>query len=190
MTKNTQQLANEVEALLFVAAEPLSYNRLQKMLAVDEAALLTALDVLEKRLVFGVVLVKQKNAVGLATNGTCAEAVEKLLGEDEGEREIGPAGLEVLSILLYKGPRSKATIDYIRGVNSASTLRTLLYRGLIERGERIGNEILYRPTVECMAHLGITAPSELPQHEELSKELEKFMDRQQAEMQADEQKES
>ena len=57
------------------------------------------------------------------TSQEIREAYRRELG-----REIGDAGLEVLSIVLYRGPSTRSEIDYIRGVNTSSTIRTLLSR--------------------------------------------------------------
>ena len=100
-------------------------------------------------------------------------------GEDrvtEFLNEIGEAGLEVLAIVLYRGASTRAQIDYIRGVNTASTLRNLLSRGLLERAgnPEDAREYLYRPTVELLAHLGVRNNKELPSHEEIAAELGAF----------------
>ncbi len=81
-----------------------------------------------------------------------------------------------MAIILYRGPSTRAQIDYIRGVNTASTLRNLLARGLLER---TGNpddarEYLYRPTVELLAHLGVTEGKELPDYATIVAELSAF----------------
>lgn len=94
----------------------------------------------------------------------------------ETDRDIGDAGLEILGILLYRGPSTRSQIDYIRGVNSSSTLRNLLARGLVERAgnPEDAREFLYRPTVECMAHLGVRSKEELPEYATIAHELAAF----------------
>ena len=82
----------------------------------------------------------------------------------------------MLGIVLYRGPSTRAQIDYIRGVNTSSTLRNLLARGLLER---VGNpddarEYLYRPTALLLAHLGISARQELPEYGSITAELASF----------------
>jgi segregation and condensation protein B len=73
-------------------------------------------------------------------------------------KDLGKAGLETLSIILYQGPISRAEIDYIRGVNSNFILRNLLIRGLIERVENPHDQrsFLYKPTLELISYLGLS----------------------------------
>ena len=96
--------------------------------------------------------------------------------EKELSREIGEAGLEVLAIVLYRGPSTRSQIDYIRGVNTSSTVRTLLARGLIERASNPNDsrEYLYRPTTELLAHLGVSGVTDLPDCATISSELAAF----------------
>ena len=96
--------------------------------------------------------------------------------EDELGREIGPAGLEVLAVVLYRGDSTRARIDYIRGVNTSSTIRTLLSRGLLERTNNPDDarEYLYRPTTELLAHLGVTDVQALPEYAKIASELASF----------------
>ena len=60
-------------------------------------------------------------------------ATVETLTKEELMKDLGKAGLETISIILYKGPISRAEIDYIRGVQSNFILRNLLVRGLIEK---------------------------------------------------------
>ncbi len=168
-------IARKIEALLFVAGEPLSYARLKDIIGVDMSQLEEGLAALTLRLTGGIRLVRADKVVGLATAPEEAEYVSVLL-KDPGEKDIGQAGLEVLAVILYEGSCSKASIDYIRGVNSSSTIRTLLYRGLIERVVS-GREVTYVPTAELMAHLGSPERSALPEFERLSKELAAYSNR-------------
>jgi len=84
-----------------------------------------------------------------------------------------------LAIVLYRGPSTRAQIDYIRGVNTSWTIRNLLTRGLLERtgNPEDGREYLYRPTVELLAHLGVRDYAELPNREEITAELKAFESR-------------
>lgn len=87
--------------------------------------------------------------------------------KEEVSRDLGKAGLETLSIILYKHPVSRREIDYIRGVNSSYILRNLLMRGLIEKTEGGAGErsYSYKPTLELMRHLGLTRTEDLPNYE-------------------------
>jgi segregation and condensation protein B len=165
----------QLEALLFVAGEPVSHERLMKQLGCDKATLSSAIHDLDQRLKAGqggLALVQTDASVGLATAALASELVRSLR-KQELEREIGQAGLEILAVLLYRGPSTRATIDHIRGVNSSSTVRALLSRGLIERVSE-GREYCYRTSLELVAHLGLTAAQELPQYAELKSQIDTF----------------
>ena len=169
-------LASRVEALLFAEGDSLSLKKLAQLLECDEATLATALDELrERRKGSGLALVQTEKEVALAVAPETRDIVAATRERDQ-EREIGDAGLEVLGVLLYEGASTRSDIDYIRGVNSSSTIRNLLYRGLIDRtgNPDDGREFLYRPTVELLAHLGVAEVSHLPDYSTLVQELNTF----------------
>lgn len=166
----------QIQALLFSEGGSLSFKSLAKSLSIDESVVKAALAELATHLEGGGVnlIVSDTEAV-LAVAARAKEVVIKKATE-EYERDIGDAGLEVLAILLYEGPSTRATIDYVRGVNSSSTIRNLLIRGLVERSgnPEDGREFIYRPTTELMAHLGISDREKLPEYRAIATELAHF----------------
>ncbi|MBP9669612.1 MAG: SMC-Scp complex subunit ScpB [Candidatus Pacebacteria bacterium] len=162
---------NTLEALLFAAGEPLELSRIATILECSTERVSELLKELQARLTFGTRLIISDTTAALLTAPEAAPALEKLF-TIEG-RDIGPAGLEVLTLILYEGPLTKVHIDHVRGVNSSSTLRALMQRGLIER-VRAGKENVYGPTVDLLAHLGVTAASELPDFDILTSELAQY----------------
>ena len=172
----TGTLSQRAEALLFTEGGAMTHRKLLSLLGCKEGELTSALKELSEQLQGrGVSLIQTDNEVSLAvsksTSGTVQEALERELS-----RDIGDAGLEILSIVLYAGPSTRAKIDYIRGVNSASTLRTLLARELLERegNPNDAREYLYKPTVELLAHLGVSNMNELPDYVTIATELKNF----------------
>lgn len=95
-----------------------------------------------------------------------AQPLVEAIRKDELGRDIGKAGLETLSIVLYKGAASRAEIDYIRGVNSSHILRALSMRGLVRRVPKPGDErsFLYEPTTDLLGHLGVSRIEDLPEY--------------------------
>lgn len=170
-----QKLADSAEALLFSEGGSMLRRKLASVLECKEPELKEALAHLASRLKGGISLIESGNEVTLAiskeTSATVLAAQKRELS-----REIGDAGLEVLSIILYCGPSTRARIDYIRGVNTASTLRALLSRGLLERegNPEDAREYLYKPTVELLAYLGVTNIKELPDYGTIAAELVSF----------------
>ncbi|MDO8552192.1 MAG: SMC-Scp complex subunit ScpB [bacterium] len=171
-----EQLAARAEAFLFAEGEPMAIGRLKKLLSCTDEELEGALQSLSNRREgSGMTLIRTTKEAALAVSPSCAPAIRAEIEKDL-EREIGDAGLEVLAILLYRGPSTRSQIDYIRGVNTSTTLRTLLARGLTMRTENPNDsrEYLYHPTAELLAHLGASDITKLPDYEKIIEELKAF----------------
>ncbi len=169
-------LASRAQALLFAEGDSLTIKKLAQLLECEPSVLLQALAELKEKLIgTGLTVVQTELEVALAVAPETGDTVRAARAKDA-SRDIGDAGLEVLGILLYEGPSTRADIDYIRGVNSTSTLRALLSRGLIDRvGNPLdGREYLYQPTVELLAHLGVREARELPEYATIATELATF----------------
>lgn len=161
----------QIEALLFAMGKPLSRDDLAEMLGMSLEDIERALRL--ERGGSGVVIVDDGDALELRVAPEAAALVERAR-RDEQSRDIGRAGLEVLAAILYRGPLTRAEIDFIRGVNSSQTLRTLSLRGLVRRTPNPKDErsFLYEPTTELLATLGATHPRDLPDFDATRKKLE------------------
>lgn len=169
-------LVDRIEAFLYMEGGSLTLRRLAHLTGASTEDLTPALDTLAERLIStSLTLIRTDIDVTLSVAAPASDALRESYEKELG-REIGDAGLEVLAILLYRGPSTRAQIDYIRGVNTSSTVRTLLSRGLIQRtgNPSDGREYVYRPTVELLAHLGITRSEELPEYVKMTAELAEF----------------
>lgn len=167
---------SKIEAILFYKAEPVKIKDLAKMVDEDEMSVKGRILNLEKSMEGrGLCLIHNNDSVMLATSPLAKSLVEKLLKEDL-EKDLGKAGLETLSIVLYMGPIKRSEIDYIRGVNSTFILRNLLVRDLVERVENPEDQrsFLYRPTFNLLSHLGVSRIENLPEYEKTRKDLELF----------------
>jgi len=170
------ELAKKIEAVLFWKAEPVGIKKLATLLDVDVKSIRAGLIELDNSLKGrGVALVQTDEDVMLGTAKELSPLIEKLT-KDELTRDLGKAGLETLSIVLYQGPISRAEIDYIRGVNSQFILRALLIRGLVERVDNPADarSYLYKPTLDLLSHLGVSKIIELPEYEQIRNEIEGF----------------
>ena len=169
-------LVSQIEAVLFFKGEPISVNKLALLLNAKKEDVLESIKELEKTLENrGIVLMRNGDDVMLGTSSSNSALIEKIT-KDELVKDIGRAGLETLSIILYRGPISRWEIDYIRGVNSNFILRNLLIRGLVERvdseeGER---SFSYRPTFELLSYLGVSKIEDLPDYMSTIASLEQF----------------
>jgi segregation and condensation protein B len=171
-------LSSQIEAVLFYKAEPLSVKRLAQIFKKDEKEIKNALRELREELTArgrGLSLVEWEDEVTLGTSKDVSSLIETLTKE-ELVKDLGKAGLETLSIILYQGPLSRAEIDYIRGVNSNFILRNLLVRGLIERVDNPKDQrsFHYKPTLELISHLGLSQITDLPDYEAVRKDIESF----------------
>jgi segregation and condensation protein B len=169
-------LPSRALAFLFAEGGALTLRKLEQLLEVQRPELDAALQALSNRLEgSGLALIRTETEATLGASKETSPALQTAYQREIG-REIGDAGLEVLAIILYRGPSTRAQIDYIRGVNTNSTIRTLLARGLITRtGNPLdGREYLYRPTTELLAHLGVRNTEELPDHSAIAGELAAF----------------
>lgn len=170
---NEQELVQHIEALLFALGGAVSKKELAKKLGVESAQLDTALLLLGASMAGrGIVLVDAGSEVELRTAPQTSAKIEALQ-KDEFSREIGRAGLEVLAAVLYRGPLTRAEIDFIRGVNSSQTLRTLLMRGFVRKVPNPKDErsFLYEPTTEIMSALGASSLHDLPEYAEVREKL-------------------
>lgn len=156
-------------ALLFASGEPLEKKQLAKLLDIKETEVKVVLKALTDSLAkSGVVVVETDTEVELRTAPDAAVIVKKLR-ENELARDLGKASLETLAVIAYGTGTTRGEIDWVRGVNSSASLRTLLMRGLIEgrEDERDKRRIRYSLTTEALAHLGIENKDELPRAAEL-----------------------
>ncbi|MEI6397004.1 MAG: SMC-Scp complex subunit ScpB [Candidatus Taylorbacteria bacterium] len=180
----SQNLSKQLEAILFWKAEPITIKKLAALLNADIQAVRSGLTELETALQTrgsGLTLVQTDEEVTLGTAKELSPLIEKLT-KDELSRDLGKAGLETLSIVLYQGPISRADIDYIRGVNSQFILRALMIRGLVERidNPKDARSFLYKPTLQLLAHMGVSKIADLPDYEQVRADIESFKNSAQA----------
>ena len=89
------------------------------------------------------------------------------------KQRLSQAGLEVLAVIAHRQPVTLPEINFIRGTNSASVVRTLLDRRLLKMAGRkkvVGKPFLYRTSKEFLLHFGLERPGDLPDPEELVKD--------------------
>ncbi len=169
-------LESQIEALLFWKAEPLTAKKIASILNIDVEQIKVAIKNLHGELRGrGLTLVEWEDEVTLGTAKEVSDLIEKLTKE-ELMKDLGKAGLETLSIILYQGPIARSEIDYIRGVNSQFIIRNLLVRGLIEKVDNPKDQrsYLYKPTLELLSHLGVSSNADIPEYEKVRGDIENF----------------
>jgi segregation and condensation protein B len=171
----TAKLISALESLLFISGEPLSYGRLEKTLAASKDELRAAAEALAKRYAddaaSGLIILFEGSQVAMATKPENAAHVEAFTKSALTE-SLSKAALEVLAIIAYRAPVTRAEIDAIRGVNCSFTLRNLLLRGLIDREGNPDDSrgYIYRPAFRFLEVLGLSKTSDLPDFEALSQD--------------------
>lgn len=167
---------SKLEALLFFKGEPVKKKKLAEILEITGPELEKATTELQNNLENrGLSLIQKENSLELRTSPEASTLIETLIKEDL-HKDLGKAGLETLSIVLYKAPVAKRDIDYIRGVNSSFILRNLMIRGLVERttSKEDSRSFVYSPTTDLLAHLGIGKLEDLPEYGEVEKQIQEF----------------
>ncbi|MCI0551701.1 MAG: SMC-Scp complex subunit ScpB [Anaerolineae bacterium] len=158
-------LAVKLEALLFVAAEPVATAQLATALDVAPSVIERGLNELNASLSSrGLRLQRHAGRVQLTTAPQLAELIERFLGL-EATTHLSRAALETLAIIAYQQPVTRPQIDSIRGVNSDSMMKSLLHKGLIletGRADGPGRPILYSTTPEFLQHFGLNSILEMP----------------------------
>ena len=156
------------EAIIFASAEPVSEKQLAARLpdGIDVPAVMAELaDTYSKR---GVNLVRVGDSWAFRTAGDLAFLMSR---ESVQQKKLSRAALEVLAIIAYHQPVTRAEIEEIRGVvQSKGTLDVLLETGWIRpRGRRKvpGRPLTYGTTDAFLAHFGLEAVGDLPGLEEL-----------------------
>lgn len=158
-------LVQLVESLLFVAGEPVSVAQLARALEAPGDAVEAALEQLSADCRGrGVRVQRHGDHVQLVSAPEAAHAVGRFLGVQASGR-LSSAALEVLAIIAYRQPLTRAQVDAVRGVDSSGTIRALLARDLIgEAGrlETVGRPILYMTTPAFLQQFGLTTLADLP----------------------------
>jgi segregation and condensation protein B len=161
-----------VEAMLYASGKPAPVERLAEAAELSVEDVEAALQILARLCDNpgrGVRLDRVAGGVRLVSRPEFDYPVRRLLGLD-GKNKLSMAALETLAIMAYRQPVTAPEVAELRGVNSASSIRTLLDRKLITtagRKEVVGTPFLYKTTKEFLVHFGLTDLKELPKPEEL-----------------------
>ena len=165
---STESKLARLEAILFLANEPLSTRKLAKLAKLaDGTQARTLLKELKKRLdgrssAFQVVEVA--NGVQLLTRPQLADWLRRLEGSS-GEMRLSAPALESLSVVAYRQPIPRAEIEAIRGVQCGEVLKVLMERDLLRivgRSEELGRPFLYGTTKNFLQVFGLRRLEELP----------------------------
>jgi segregation and condensation protein B len=160
-----------VEALIFVADEPLTEKVLAEVLEEDRESIGAAVEELKKEYderESGLQLREIAGGWQISTRTEFHEEVRKFL-KTRPSAKLSLASLETLAVIAYKQPVTVPEILEIRGVQSASAIKTLLDKRLIVakgRKETVGRPMQYGTSKDFLIQFGLKDLSELPSIED------------------------
>ncbi|WP_241159127.1 SMC-Scp complex subunit ScpB [Adlercreutzia sp. ZJ141] len=162
-----EQLPGAIEALLFVTDEPVGVLTLAEMLKADVRTVENALICLRERFEQenrGIQLREVAGGWRLFTHPAYHELIEKyVLSWDT--RRLSQAAMETLAIIAYTQPTTRAGVASVRGVNSDSSINSLVEKGLVREAgvaDTPGNPVLYATTRAFLEKFGLRSPADLP----------------------------
>ena len=162
---------SKIEALLFAVGEPVSIEKISKHLKLSkkdcEEEVVNLMNIY-KQIDGGLQLIKHGSGHQLASSSKYGEMISAFLKRGINE-PLSKAAVEVLSVIAYRGPMTRAQIEHIRGVNCSFTLRNLAIKGLIERAENAldNRSYVYNVSIEFIKSMGIDEVTKLPDYEQL-----------------------
>ncbi len=172
------ELESAIEAILFAAGDPVGVERLCLALDLDRVSVDGACRRLADRYRYerrGIRLVRLGTAYQLCSAPEHAGVVRRAL-ESRRPARLSQTALEVLAVVAYFQPITRAYIDQIRGVDSAYTVGILQDRGLIEECGRLnvpGRPIQYRTTQDFLRTFALNSLEDLPELPSVSAEEER-----------------
>lgn len=167
-----------LEGLLFLSGDGLDKGTIMEKLQITPKQLEKAIEVLKGRYDenCGINFITYKDKLQLCANQKFADEVSLVLNPIR-ERQLTKATLEVMAIIAYKQPVTRLDVQDIRGINSDYAIQTLLNYKLIEvvgRKDAIGKPLLFGTTDEFLRHFGINDLTDLPDYDELLKNIEQI----------------
>lgn len=162
-----REVKSIIEALLFVAGEPVTLDTLRKIVEVDKYNTDRILrDIINDYSInnSGLLILEVAGGFQMVTNPASSPWIKKLLSTSMPKR-LTQSSLETIAIIAYRQPIIKAEIESIRGVNSDGVVKTLLDRRLVKilgRKEAPGRPLMYGTTQEFLQYFGLKDLAELP----------------------------
>ncbi|MCR5782684.1 MAG: SMC-Scp complex subunit ScpB [Clostridia bacterium] len=173
----TSKLACSLEAVLFAAGEPIDAETVADALGADISGVRRALDELRQKYSegSGIELLRLGDRYQLSTKKEYAEDVRSVLAVKKNS-PLSAAAFEVLAVIAYNQPVTKAFVEQVRGVDSSGVIGTLCQKKLIEECGRLdlpGRPLLYCTTdnfLRCFQMASLADLPDLPERPEAQNE--------------------
>lgn len=162
-----------IEGVLFAAGDAVDVEKISDILDIDTKstrAILTALADKYDREKRGLQIIRLEDSYQMCTRRDYQEYISRL-AEPRRSQSLSDAAMEVLAIVAYKQPVTRAVIEQIRGVSCDSLVNKLLEKNFIEEVGRLdtpGRPMLFGTTEEFLRCFGIESIMELPEFDERS----------------------
>ena len=177
MEENVMQIANiesAIEAILYAAGYPVKYTKLSEVLGLEVKDVKTmvehmALQYNKEDSVRGINLLMFEETCQFCTKEQYAPYIREALGIRRGGN-LSASSLEVLAVVAYNQPVTRAYVDTVRGVDSSYAMNSLIDKGLIEPSGRLdapGRPMIYSTTEKFLRVFGINSLEDLPKTESL-----------------------
>lgn len=156
------------EAVLFAAGEPVEIEKFCTVFDVDDDTVEKVMDMLADRLDnsgSAVKLVRLDFSYQLCTRREYAENIRSVL-DLRRKSPLSQAALEVLAVIAYNQPVTKAYVEQVRGVDCSGVVSTLVEKGLLEEKGRLelpGRPLLYGTTQNFLRCFGLKSLDDLPE---------------------------
>lgn len=161
-------IESAIEAILFAAGHPMTYAKIGEVLGVSEGQIKKKTkkyaDSYNSQKNRGVILLTFENSAQLCTKEQYLGVIKEALGIRKGGN-LSASSLEVLAIIAYNEPVTRAFVDLVRKVDSAYIMNSLLEKNLIEICGRLdvpGRPNLYKTTPTFLRCFGIETLEQLP----------------------------
>lgn len=160
-------MQSALEAVLFASGEPVKVDRLAEALGLDRRTINSLVELLIDKFdseESGICIMRLDDAYQMCSKPQYGEYIRKAM-DIRRNVPLSPAAMEVLAIVAYNQPVTKAFIDQIRGVDSGGVLASLNTKALIEEKGRLelpGRPLLYGTTANFLRCFGIESIDDLP----------------------------
>lgn len=157
-----------VEAVLFACGEPIEANKLAAAVEIEPSTVLRIIDRLNDRyneIGSAFTIGKLGDSYQMMTRPEYSRCIKSAM-ETRKQAPLTQAAMEVLAIVAYNQPVTRAFVDQVRGVDSSGVMRSLVERNLLEEHGRLtdvpGRPIAYRTTENFLRCFGLTGIDGLP----------------------------
>lgn len=156
-----------IEALLFASGEPISLDRLSEASGIEPETVVKLIDRLERKYNVSdsaIRVLRLENSYQLSTREEYAPYIKRAM-ENKRQARLSPAALEVLAVVAYNQPVTKAFVEQVRGTDSSGVINTLVERELLYEAGRLelpGRPITYKTTDNFLRCFNLESLAQLP----------------------------